>query len=197
MTAMVDLGPVARQMAVLLEGVTTDQLKAPTPCEHYTLAELIDHVSGLSQAFAAAADKDLGPTTSQAPSANADHLGADWRTRIPKQLDAMAEAWRRPEAWEGMTRAGGVDLPGEMAGKVAVNELVIHGWDIARASGQPYECDSAALDASMEFVSLMSTPGEEAGREGLFGPVVHVPADAPLLHRLIGLSGRDPAWRAD
>jgi hypothetical protein len=41
---------------------------------------------------------------------------------------------------------------------------------------------------------MMSTPGEEAGRAGLFGPVVDIPADAPLLDRVLGLSGRDPGW---
>jgi len=40
----------------------------------------------------------------------------------------------------------------------------------------------------------MSVPGQEAQRRGLFGPVVEVPEDAPLLDRVIGLSGRDPAW---
>ena len=93
-----------------------------------------------------------------------------------------------------MTRAGGVDLPAGVAGRVAVNELVIHGWNVARASEQPFRCDARVLDACMEFVSEMSVPGEGASREGLFGPVVEVPADAPLLDRVIGLSGRDPSW---
>ncbi|MGH3343541.1 MAG: hypothetical protein ACRDPK_11815 [Carbonactinosporaceae bacterium] len=77
-----------------------------------------------------------------------------------------------------------------------MNELVIHGWDIASASGQPFGCNPQSLEASMAFVSLMSTPEERAGREGLFGPVVDVAADASLLHRVIGLSGRDPSWSA-
>ncbi len=47
----------------------------------------------------------------------------------------------------------------------------------------------------MEFVSLMSTE-DAAGREGFFGPVLDIPADAPLLDRVIGLSGRDPSWSA-
>ncbi len=38
-----------------------------------------------------------------------------------------------------MTKAGGVDLPGEVAGLVALDELVVHGWDVARATGQAYD----------------------------------------------------------
>lgn len=93
-----------------------------------------------------------------------------------------------------MTQAGGLELPGEVAGLVVLDELVIHGWDIARASGQPYECDPALLDAVHNFVAQFSEPGQEAAREGLFGPVVDVPDDAPLLDRVIGLTGRDPGW---
>lgn len=193
MTAMFDLEPAADQMAALLDGITDEQLTAPTPCGEYSLGDLIDHISGLSQAFTAAAAKDLGPETSQGPSAEAGRLDDDWRTRVPERLIELVEAWRRPDAWEGMTQAGGIDLPADMAGKVALNELVIHGWDVARASGQPFDCDPQALEASMEFVSLMSTP---EGREGLFGPAVDIPADAPPLHRVLGLSGRDPSWRA-
>ena len=192
----IDLGPAARQTAKLLAAVGDEQLSAPTPCVEYSLGDLIDHVGGLSQAFTAAAAKDLGTETSQGPSADATRLGAAWRTRIPGQVFALAEAWRNPDAWEGMTRAGGIDLPGGVAGRVALNELVLHGWDVARASGQPFDCDPDALDASMEFVSAMSTPEEEAGREGLFGPPVEVPADASPLDHVIGLSGRDPAWGA-
>jgi hypothetical protein len=39
-------------------------------------------------------------------------------------------------------------------------------------------------------------PGQEAAREGLFGPLVNVPDDAPLLDRVLGLTGRDPNWSA-
>jgi uncharacterized protein (TIGR03086 family) len=108
----------------------------------------------------------------------------------------MAEAWRDPEAWTGMTKAGGIDLPGEVAGVVALDELVVHGWDVARASGQPYDCDDESLNAVLTFVAPLAAEGLEAQREGLFGPVVAVPDDAPLLDRVVGLTGRDPSWRA-
>ena len=191
-----DLGPAAVRMADLVRNVTDDQLAGPTPCPDYSLGDLIDHVGGLALAFTGAAAKDVGGSGAQGPSGDAARLVDDWRTRIPADLAALAEAWRDPEAWTGMTSAGGVALPGEVAGLVALDELVVHGWDVARASGQPYDCDEASLGAVRGFVEQSSAPGQEEARQGLFGPVVDVPAGAPLLDRVIGLTGRNPDWTA-
>jgi uncharacterized protein (TIGR03086 family) len=190
----VDLEPAARGMGDLVSNVPDDLLDAPTPCPGYTLGDLVDHIGGAALAFTGAAAKDLGDATSQGPSGDASRLGDDWRTRIPRDLAALADAWRDPDAWTGMTKAGGVDLPGEVAGLVALDEIVVHGWDVARATGQPYDCDTPSLEAVNAFVSQFSEPGMEEARAGLFGPVVEVPDDAPLLDRVIGLTGRDPAW---
>ena len=190
----VDLEPAARRLADLVAGVPDELLDAPTPCPAYTLGDLVEHVGGAASAFTGAAVKDLGDATSQAPSGDASRLGDDWRTRIPRDLAALADAWRPADAWTGMTKAGGVDLPGEVAGLVALDEIVVHGWDVARAAGQPYDCDTPSLEAVNAFVSQFSEPGQEEARAGLFGPVVEVPGDAPLLDRVIGLTGRDPAW---
>jgi uncharacterized protein (TIGR03086 family) len=190
---MIDLEPAARRMASLVKGVPDELLDGPTPCPDYTLGDLLDHVGGLTLAFTAAARKERleGP---ERPSGDASRLGDDWRERIPRDLAALAEAWSDPGPWTGMTRAGGLDLPGEVAGLVALDELVIHGWDVAKASGQSYDVDPTTLEAVHGFVLQFSAPGQEASREGLFGPVVDVPDDAPLLDRVLGLAGRDPTW---
>ena len=72
------------------------------------------------------------------------------------------------------------------------DELVIHGWDLARATGQEYAPDEGALRMAHGF--LAAAEDKERG-EGIFGPVVPVREDAPLLDRALGLSGRDPSWR--
>jgi uncharacterized protein (TIGR03086 family) len=190
----VDLSPAARRLGDLVSSAPDDLLDAPTPCPAYTLGDLLEHVGGAASAFTGAAAKDLGEVTSQGPSGDASRLGDDWRTRIPRDLAILADAWRDPGAWTGMTKAGGVDLPGQVAGLVALDELVVHGWDVARATGQAYDVDPASLEAVKAFVSQFSEPGMEEARAGLFGPVVEVPEDAPLLDRVIGLTGRDPAW---
>src|SRR5688572_23481646 len=138
MTATVDLEPAARRMARLVEAVPDERLADPTPCEEYSVGDLLDHIGGFALAFRAAAVKQ---PLDGAPAGDAANLGADWRRRIPADLLALAEAWRDPSAWEGMTAAGGVDLPGEVAGGVALDELLLHGWDLAKATGQPADYD--------------------------------------------------------
>lgn len=190
---MFDLGPAAWQTAALIGSTPDAMLGAPTPCPDYTLGDLIDHVRGLAFAFACAATKEFPGDVGEAPPAvDAAHLPGDWRTSVPRAVNALAEAWRDPDAWNGMTRAGGLDLPGDVGGLVALDELVLHGWDIARALGRPYAIDDASLGAVHGFVSEFSSGGDTDG--GLFGPAVEVATDAPLLHRVLGLAGRDPAW---
>jgi uncharacterized protein (TIGR03086 family) len=188
-----DLEPAAQRMAALVEGVDPAQLGAPTPLPDYTLGDLVEHVGGLALAFTWAARKEFPDGPAMGPSGDAARLGDDWQTRIPDDLRALADAWRDPEAWTGMTQAGGVDLPGEIGGLVALDELVIHGWDVARASGQEFDVDPASLEAVHGFVSGFSDE-DRTSDDALFGPVVPVPDGAPLLDRVIGLTGRDPAW---
>ncbi len=189
-----DLAPAAKRMAALVGGVSDNQLGGVTPCPAYTLGDLLDHVGGLSVAFTAAARKAEPPGGSQGPSGDASRLEEGWRDRIARDLDALAAAWTEPQAWTGTAVAGGVEMPAEVAALVALDELVVHGWDVARASGQPYDVDPVSLDAVHGFVAQFSGPGQEESRAGLFGPVVPVPDDAPLLDRVVGMAGRDPSW---
>src|SRR5919202_4958392 len=163
MSEMIDLGPATTVLSGLVERVHDDQLSAPTPCVGTSLGDLLDHVDGLSLAFTAAAAKT---PIDGAPSADASRLGPHWRSRVRERLAALASAWRDEAAWAGMTRAGGVDLPAEVAGVVALDELVIHGWDLAKATGQPAGYEGPGLDAVYGMVQHFRAT--EA--EGLFGP---------------------------
>ncbi|MEV8022994.1 TIGR03086 family metal-binding protein [Streptomyces sp. NPDC086554] len=192
MTEMIDFAPQARLVAAVAEGVTDEQLSGPTPCPEYEVRHLLGHLIGLTGAFRDAGRKDMSPVLDQDPGDHVPDVGPGWRAELPKLLDELVEAWRDPAAWEGMTRAGGVDLPGAVAGIVALDELVVHGWDLARATGQAYAPDEASLAAAQAV--LTPEEGDESSRGGLFGAVVAVPDDAPLLDRVIGLSGRDPGW---
>ncbi len=188
-----ELTPATAALSLIVAKIGDDQLGAPTPCRGATVADLLDHVGGLCLAFTGAAAKDP-EAGRQTASADGSRLGPDWRTRIPERLDGLAAAWQADDAWAGLTRAGGIDMPGEVAGRVAANEVVVHGWDIATATGHGYSCQPGVLQAAYEFVQQVVAQYPD-GSEGLFGPPVSVPDDAPLLDRLVGLTGRDPAWR--
>ena len=190
---MLDLTPATGTLTRLVTDIGDDQLRAPTPCRGTTVADLLDHLDGLCLAFTAAAAKDQ-TAGSQPPSADGARLGPDWRTRISGRLARLASAWQDETAWAGLTRAGGVDLPGEVAGQVAINEVVVHGWDIAAATRHGYACETELIQAAYAFVRAAVAQNPD-GSPGLFGPPVSVPDSAPLLDRLIGLTGRDPAWQ--
>ncbi len=183
-------------MTALLDGVSEEELSAQTPCPKYSLGDLIDHIDGLSLAFLVAARKATLPGDARGPSGDASRLGSQWRTRIPARLTELAAAWRDPAAWEGTTQAGGLEMPGAVVGIVALDELVVHGWDVARATGQDFDCPDELVEACVGFVNMSATPQARAEDNGLFGPVVEVPVGASPLDRLVGLAGRDPSWTA-
>jgi len=190
MTPVPDLEPAARRLLELVDGLPDSALDAPTPCADTTVAGLLAHIVGLCEGLRAAAAKE--PDVGVAP-ASAEHLDPQWRAVLPRRLDALVAAWRDPRAGEGTTSAGGVEMPAGEIGVVTLDELVLHGWDLARATGQPYDPDPADVAAVLRFTEAFGSPD---GTPGLFGPAVAVPDDAPPLDRALGLSGRDPAWRA-
>lgn len=190
MTTTLDLAPQTTEVARLVAGVRDDQLPGPTPCADTSVAALLDHLVGLTLAFRLAAEKR---PLSGAPHASAEHLPPDWREVLPRQLDALVTAWRSPSAWEGTAAAGGVAMPASAMGVVALNEVLVHGWDLAVATGQPYAVDPAGARACLAFAVEFAGGAPEA-RDGLYGPAVPVPDDAPVFDRLLGHTGRDPGW---
>jgi uncharacterized protein (TIGR03086 family) len=193
---IVDFGPAAQRVADLVASVKDEDLGKPTPCPAYTLGDLIDHVGGLALAFTGAATKDTTRYGDGAPAGDAARLTDDWRTRIPRDLAALASAWRKPDAWTGMTRIGGMDTPAEVTALVLADELAVHGWDVARATGQPYSCDPAVLAAARNFLAMFASPDAPAGPEVAFGPSLEAGPEASPLDQVVALAGRDMHWSA-
>jgi uncharacterized protein (TIGR03086 family) len=188
-TTTPDLAPAAAEVARVVAGVRDDQLTDPTPCTGTSVAAMLDHFVGLTLGMRMAAEKK---PMQGAPKADADTLPDDWRTRLPAQLDALVAAWREPGAWDGETEAGGVRMPASAMGVVALNEVLVHGWDLAVATGQAYRADPASTEACLELARQFAAVPEM--RDQIYGPVVPVPDGAPAMDRLLGLTGRDPAW---
>jgi uncharacterized protein (TIGR03086 family) len=192
MSDLPDLAPATRLTASVVAAVDDDALDRPTPCPEYSVRHILAHLDGLSMAFTAAPARTSArwtprraPSSSRSPTAGANGS---------RQLETLADVWSDPAAWSGMTRAGGVDLPGEVAGLVALDEVVLHGWDLAKGTGHPYDSDPATAAVVKGFLAE-SRKGEVP--ESIFGPAVEIDDDAQTFDHALGLAGRNPAWEAD
>ena len=188
-----DFDPPVRKLRALLLGVDNTELTHPTPCPDWTVAVLLDHLMVLSHAFAQAARKrtDAPGTAEPPPAPSAQHLSRHWRSRLPVLLEELATAWKDPASWTGTAQAGGVTMPATALGTVAMHELIMHSWDLAKATGQEYFADPRTLEVLIEFLAQ----GPAEGAPGEFGPVVPTDDEATLLDQALALAGRDPAWR--
>ena len=189
---MFDHGPAVAALARLVESVRDEQLGDPTPCASFTVADLLDDVSGFAAAFTANARKQELPAAAARP-VDGRRLPVDWRTSVPGQLAEMAAAWRHESAWTGQVSAGGLEMPAEHNALVVIEETVMHGWDLARASGQDFAPDEEWLVGVDLFFEAFAEPITSG--QGPYGPAIAVPEDASHLHRLLGAAGRDPGWR--
>ncbi|MFF0545703.1 TIGR03086 family metal-binding protein [Nocardia thailandica] len=180
----------ADALAAVTAAITDDQLADPTPCADVTVRDLLAHAVGLTEAFRQAAAKESVGTSAPPQTGPDTPLPAEWRALLPGRLKALAEAWRDPAAWDGDAEAGGVTMPAPVMAMVALDELVVHAWDLAVATGQSPRASDADLAVLLEF--LRETDPE--GTPGLFGPVIPVAPEAPLLDQVLGLTGRDAAW---
>ncbi|HEX7135177.1 MAG TPA: TIGR03086 family metal-binding protein [Iamia sp.] len=182
--------PAAETFASVVEGIDDDQLHAPTPCPDFDVAGLVGHLLHYGPSLVGAGARQPAPPPGEEQPVDP----ATWRGELLDQTGRLAAAWSRPEAWEGTTRMVGPDeMPASMIGGIAFAELVIHGWDLARATGQRPTWPDAVLDQAHQQMVGMAEMGRQMGA---FGPEVAVPDDAPTLDRLLGLAGRDPAWPA-
>lgn len=194
-----DLVPgAAAPLLLTLRSLTAADLARPTPCAGYDVGALLNHLLFWAPSLAGAGRKEAVPPPAADESA-VDLLAADApAVRLQAAVAEVADAWSDPAAWQGTVLMGGPpELPAATIGGMAVGELVVHGWDLARAIGQdaPFEAmtDPDAMDLLLGELAVNATLGRDMG---LYGPQVTVPASAPALHRVLGLTGRDPAWTA-
>ncbi|MFG3440857.1 TIGR03086 family metal-binding protein [Nonomuraea sp. NPDC047897] len=179
---MTDILPLmtraADRTAHLIETTSEERFALPTPCAEYDVRALIAHLEWVATLFEQMAEG--GPMPEQGP------YSGDFRPRAERML----AAWERPEAWEGVS--SGMGLPMTVLARMCLGDLIVHGWDLAVATGRPYQVDEEEAARLLEFAEEMGPTGRKMGA---FGDEVAVPADAPPLERALGLLGRDPSWR--
>ena len=153
------------------------------------MADLLDHVEGLAVAFRHAATREPLPADTVREGDGA-RLRAGWRERIAERLHELAVAWCDPEAYVGTCDVLPIALPGDQAALVALDEVVVHGWDLARATGQRLSVRPGDVAACHAFVAGFPAPEGD----GPFGPPVPAGEGAPPLDRLVAATGRQPGW---
>ncbi|GAB2766817.1 TIGR03086 family metal-binding protein [Amycolatopsis magusensis] len=170
------------RMAELVDGIGDGQLGLPTPCDEYRVADLLAHMDQVTRGFAALGRGEVDQKVT-------DGLEDGWRDRLGRQLTELGEVWGDARAREGVTEVSGLELPDRTWGGIALTEVVVHGWDLAQATGQPFELPAETLRACFEHVAefVPKAPVPE-----LWGPPVAVPGDAALLDRIVAITGRVP-----
>ena len=77
-----EFGPATQALAGVVAGVRDDQLGDPTPCDDYTVGDLVQHIGGLTLAFTGAAHKQPVPGAEQGGTGDAAKLETGWRLLI-------------------------------------------------------------------------------------------------------------------
>ncbi|MGR6316649.1 TIGR03086 family metal-binding protein [Micromonospora soli] len=178
------LAVAAPRTVAVVQRISDDQLDLPTPCPDYTVRELLGHLFTVVVNF-----QDLARRRDVDWSGKTDHLTDGWRDRFAAETERLVEAWSDPAALEGVSP--GMGLPQETVGEMALIDLTVHGWDLARATGQRLEVDPAVLAAGHGFMDKMGDTGQQMGA---FGAPVPTTPDATPLDRLLGRTGRQPGW---
>ena len=196
MTENVTISTTARMMseagttiAPAVRASADADLAGSTPCGDWDLRTLVRHFTGTSSAFVRSGETGaLDPDDPWGSNAVLDE--SDWADRLADQVAAAAAAWSRPEAWEGSIE--GAQMPAVGVGELGLIELMLHGWDVARAAGQTLDVSD---ELGAELLRCLEPTLEQGRQFDVYGPPVSVPDDADDFSRALALSGRDPDWR--
>jgi uncharacterized protein (TIGR03086 family) len=172
------------QTAKLVAGLTSAELDAPSPCEGWDVRATLNHMLGATWMFTLVnqgltADDDAG-----------DFLGDDASLAVRAAAKENLASWRQPGAFEGDRSFGFGTLPATGAAMFNLAEVVVHNWDVAKATSQELVIDTAV--GQMIYDWGVSISLDALRHHGAFGPEVTVPASAPIVDRLVGLLGRQP-----
>jgi len=162
----------------------------PSPCTDWDARDVVRHVVDMHAVML----RPYGRSPRPAPSVDEDPLAALRAARADVQ--ALLDD---PDLAGQVVQSPAGSVPGAaMVDGVVSSDLVLHRWDLARATGQDDTIDPAELERMwpelQQIPDVMRVPGAFGPGIVVFGPVVEVPSDAPLQHRALGLLGRDPAW---
>jgi uncharacterized protein (TIGR03086 family) len=173
----------------VVDGVASDQLGLPTPCTEWDVRGLLNHLLG-TLSLGEALLSDTAPRVAVAPGGLpavdliGDDLGKAYRAGVDRLLLAAGgDALQRTHA----TPLG--EMPGAVLGGFTTLDVLVHGWDLAVATGQQPAFDDRLAEQVLAFAYQAVTEQTRAPR---IGPPVAVPDDAPVTDRLVAHLGRQP-----
>ncbi|WP_405574428.1 TIGR03086 family metal-binding protein [Streptomyces sp. NBC_01167] len=172
--------------------VRPEQWDNPSPCARWSARDVVGHIVVMHGVML----RPLDRRPSRAPSVEKDPLAAFRAARadVETVLDDPGLAAAPCETPSGpLTAEQHID-------RVVSDDLVLHGWDLARATGQDETMPADDVERMWrgtsaipaEVMEKFRTPGAFGPGVEVFGAEVPVPEDAPLQDRLLGLIGRDP-----
>jgi len=169
----------------LMDGVKSDQWDNPTPCAKWTVRELAAHLVGGGTMFAASfrgeAAQDGGD--GETPDVLGDDPAAAWR-RVIADFQSSADA---PGAMERDVTLPFATLPAQVALDIAKFDLLVHAWDLARSTDQPFD-PPADVVANGRATAETIVGGLRDG--DTFGDAIDAPADASPIDQLAAFCGR-------
>ena len=172
----------------VLSGVTREQLDGPTPCASWKVRELVNHIVGGTMFFASVAGTGK-PPEGESPDFSA---GDDYVAVFNKGAAQAVEAFSAEGAMDRIMHMPFGDIPGSAFINIAAVDTFTHGWDLARATGQPTNLDPA-LAGDLLGVAQSFLPDAMRGPEPApFGPPVEPPAGASPADQLAAYLGRQP-----
>ncbi len=170
----------------IVEGVQPEQLRHPTPCPDWDVRLLLHHVIGANWMFAGVAAGGR-----MDPSGHMPELAAlDPSDAYAQSAAAVLDAWKQPGALDRRCHLSFGDMPARATMAIHFLDTVVHGWDVARATGQDTTIDPELAAAGLFVAEGMISDALRA--TGAFGPAVPCPPDAPAGERLVAFTGRKP-----
>jgi uncharacterized protein (TIGR03086 family) len=164
----------------LIAAVRDEQWEQPTPCPEWNVRDLVGHMVTGNNGFTAA----LGGQPAAAPD------DAEPASAYRASADALLDAFGQPGALEKIVTIPFGPVPGIAALHLRITEILVHGWDLARATGQRTAFPDDLAEQELAF-SRGKLAGIPPGRSP-FGPPQPVADDAPAIDRLAACLGRKP-----
>jgi uncharacterized protein (TIGR03086 family) len=172
----------------LVAGVRDEQWLDPTPCPDWNVGDLVGHIVGGNRMFAGILRGERPGAPGTGPPAGSGQPGRDLAGDYREAASELLAAFSRPGVLEEMFTVPFGTVPGSVALHLRISELLVHGWDLARATGQPARFPDALAEQELEF-SRRALAEVPVGRSP-FGAPQPAPADAPLIDQLAACLGR-------